>query len=87
METEGMIFVSRTKWRSMQDLLMRVASLDNSVSRGEKGGAQLLHITVNLAGKKARSVGEQVKMSRPLCMRQWLLQIQEMEKTLVQELK
>jgi hypothetical protein len=58
--------------------------LDNFVSRGEKGGAQFFHLAVNLVGKRARSTGEQVKMSKPLCMRNWLLQIQEMEKALVQ---
>jgi hypothetical protein len=76
-------------WRSMQDLLMRVASLAQNwtILCPEEKKEELsffFHLAVNLVGKKARSTGEQVKMSKPLCMRNWLLQIQEMEKALVQ---
>jgi hypothetical protein len=51
---------------SSDESCLSSTELDNSVSKGEKGRAQFFHLTVNLAGKKARSTGDQVKMSKPL---------------------
>jgi hypothetical protein len=61
--------------------------LDNSMSRGKKGRTPISHYAANLGGKKARSLDEHMKLAKPLCMRQWLVQIQEMEKMMIQELR
>jgi hypothetical protein len=59
--------------------------LDNSVSRGAERGAKGFRCATDVVGKEARNLGEPVNHNKPLCMKQWLTQVRELEKVLVQD--
>jgi hypothetical protein len=49
------------------------------VPKRKEGRAKIPYITAKCVGKKSRKTNVPRGVGKPLCMKQWLIQVQEME--------
>jgi hypothetical protein len=53
------------------------------VSKREEGRTETTYIAAKCVGKKSRKTTELRSVGKPPCMKQWLVQVREMEKALL----
>jgi hypothetical protein len=70
---------------SADESCLSSTELADSVSKREEGRAETAYIAGKCVGKKSKKTTGLRGAGKPLCMKRWLIQVQEMEKALLQD--